>query len=204
MIRHFSNFLILKSDETEEEHLARIVDYDLENKKMRLSLIDNEKNKYYRRDKNIKVLIPANKDLYNFKSNILYFDIIERIMTIKYPDEIEIIHRRKNKRYPFKLPIEIEIGDTVVPSVTFDISLGGLSFAVKTTKICQIDDYIKINFCKTSQYLGGIWGKIVNHRESIYKGNTLHLYGAEFEDLDDRMLNKLILFLNENNIKSHF
>lgn len=203
MFNYFSNFLILKSDETDEEHLAKIIDFDMDNKRIRLSLIDEEKNRYYTRNKNIKILIPANEDLYNFKTIILYFDVLERIMTIQYPEHIEVIHRRKFKRYPFKFPIEVTIGDTIVNSITFDISLGGLSFAIKSEKLCQVEDYVKINFPNSNPYIGGLWLKIVNHRETIFNGYTLHMYGCEFEDLDDRMLNQLTIFLNENEIKSH-
>lgn len=203
MFNHFSNFLILKSDETTEEHLAKIIDFDMENKRIRLSLVDEEKNNFYTRNKSIKIVIPTNKDVYSFETNIIYLDVLERIITIQYPENIEVVHKRKYKRYPFNFPIEVVMGDTTFPSITIDMSIGGLSFAIKTTKICQVEDYVKVNFSNTTPYLGGLWLKIVNHRESILNSHNVHIYGGEFEDLDNRMLNQLIVFLNENDIKSH-
>ena len=203
MISHFSNFLILKSHETNEEHLAKIIDFDMENKKIRLSLVDEEKNVYYTRNKSIKIIVPTNKDIYSFETNILNLDVIERIITIQYPENIEVVHKRKYKRYSFNFPIEVVMGDTTFTSITMDISIGGLSFAIRTTKICQVEDYVKINFSNTTPYLGGLWLKIVNHRESLLNNQNVHIYGGEFEDLDSRMLNQLIVFLNENDIKSH-
>lgn len=200
MLSNFKNFLILKSDETNEEHLAKIEHYDTNNKKLQLRLIDDEKNLSYRKGSNINVLIPDSEDLYKFQTEVIYYDIIERILSITYPEEVEVIHRRKEKRFPLKLLIEAKIGESTLDSITFDISLSGLSFIAKTDKICHVGDYVEIKIKLEKSNIQNLWIKILNKRTIDYMDKTYILYGGEFEELSADSIDELLILLNENSI----
>lgn len=201
MLSNFKNFLILKNNISKEEHLGRIEYYDPNKKKIILQLIDEDKNLTFKKGSIIDVLIPANEDLFKFKATIIYYDIIERFLSVSYPDEIEVLHRRKEKRHPLKLLMEIKIGESIIESISFDISLSGLSFISKTDKIVQIDDYVQIKIKLEKSHIDDLWLKVLNKREINYMGENYILYGGEFEDLSLANIDEIILLLNNNKIK---
>ncbi len=203
MIGKVDNYLILKSKETNEEHLARIVEVEKEEKKIKLVLIDEYKNVFFRRNRNVDVLIPANQDLYTFSSPILYFDILERIMTIEYPKEINMLHRRKHKRFEIKIALDAFIGETQIESFSYDISLGGISFVTYTDKLFSVGDYIKL-LIKTKK-LGGVelWVEVMNQRPININGKRYFLNGGQFDEINERELELLTIFLYENDVKLH-
>ncbi len=203
MIGKVDNYLILKSNETSEEHLARIVQVEKIEKKIKLVLIDEHKNIYFRRNKNVEVLIPVDQDLYTFNSPILYFDILERIMTIEYPEEVNMLRRRKHKRYPIKLAIEAYIGDTKIESFSSDISLGGLSFVTFSNKLFSIGDHIKLHFKTKSLGKLELWVEVINQRSIEIKGKKYFLNGGKFKEVSEKEIDVLAIFLYENDIKLH-
>lgn len=203
MIGKIDNYLILKSKETNEEHLARIVEVEKIEKKIKLVLIDEHKNIFFRRNRSVDVLIPANQDLYTFNSPILYFDILERIMTIEYPKEINLLHRRQYKRYEIKVALEAYIGETEIESFSYDMSLGGISFVTLTNKLFSVGDYIKIQFKTRSLGSMELWVEVMNQREIDIKGKKYFLNGGKYDEIDEKQLEQLTIFLYEHDIKLH-
>lgn len=201
MIEKFSNHLILKNNETSEEHIARIVSVEKKEKKIKLELVDEKKNIYYRRNREVNVLIPVKDDLYSFSTPILFFDILERVMTIEYPKAVLIRRRRTHKRLPLRVAIKVEMADTIFDSLTYDISLGGISFVTVSDKVCVIDDIVKVflevDSIKSKEY----WIHISNKRPIELNGKNYTLYGGNFEDLSQEGLEELAFFLNKNDVK---
>ena len=99
MFQKIENYLILKNSENFEEHIAKIIELEKESRKIKLQLIDENKNIYYKRNKELEVLIPHDKELFLFKSSVIYYDILDKIVTIEYPEitMIEIINIPPNQ-----------------------------------------------------------------------------------------------------------
>ena len=64
MFQKIENYLILKNSENFEEHIAKIIELEKESRKIKLQLIDENKNIYYKRNKELEVLIPHDKELF--------------------------------------------------------------------------------------------------------------------------------------------
>ncbi len=106
MFQKIENYLILKNSENFEEHIAKIIELEKESRKIKLQLIDENKNIYYKRNKELEVLIPHDKELFLFKSSVIYYDILDKIVTIEYPNEIDKILRRQHTRYDINVALD--------------------------------------------------------------------------------------------------
>lgn len=201
MFQKLKNYLIIKSSDTEEEHLAKIVDLEKDTRKIRLQLIDEKKNIYYKRNKDLDVLIPHDKELFFFKSTVIFYDILEKIVTIEYPNEIDKVIRREHKRYDINVELEILLDSHSIPSISFDMSLGGLAFIINNH--IELDDIIPVKFKTDELDINELQVKIVNKRDFRYKGKDYLLYSGEFYQLNQDNFDKLLLFFNqsENGIK---
>lgn len=195
MFRKSKNYLILKNAETPEEHLGRIVDIDKHSRKLRLELVDENKNRYYRRDKEIEILVPMEKDLYSFKSNVIFYDVIDKIITVEYPEEINTIIRRKYKRFDLQLALDIQFHEHIIPSISYDLGLGGIAFLVHPH--FELENTVKIKI--KSDLLQDIFYdvKIVNKKVFRYNGNDYFLYAGEFCELEGERFDKLLIFFSD-------
>ena len=138
------SYLILKNQENNEDHLGEISGIYKDLHKIQIRLIDEEKNIFYSKNKSLEVMIPLDTDLYCFNTTVIFFDIIEKVITISYPEEISEIIKRKFKRYNLNIALEIELGTHMVPSISYDVSMGGISFLSNSQ--CVLGDKITLKF----------------------------------------------------------
>lgn len=195
MFDNIKNYMILRNEDTPEEHLGKVIEIEKSTRKIKLQLIDDNKNLYYRRDKEIEVIMPKEVELYCFKSFVIYYDILEKIITIEYPEELNKIITRKHRRYDINIPIDIETSSHVLPSISFDLGLGGIGLLVSNQYQLDEEVVIKIKSPKLSEEEFKV--RILSQKDFRYKGKDYLLYGGEFINLKKEAFEKLILFLNE-------
>lgn len=197
MFQKIENYLILKNSENYEEHIAKIVELEKESRKIKLQLIDENKNIYYKRNRELEVLIPQNKELFFFKSSVIYYDLLEKIVTIEYPNEIDKIRRREHIRYDINVALDVVLDSHIIPSISFDMSLGGLAFIINNN--IELDDIIPIKI-KTEELMENEFRvKIVSKKDFRYKGKNYLMYSGEFFELEQASFDNLLFFFNKNN-----
>lgn len=200
MFDNVKNYMILRNEDTPEEHLGRVIEIEKNTRKIKLQLIDDNKNLYYRRDKEIEVIMPKEEELYCFKSFVIYYDILDKIITIEYPEELNKIITRRHKRYDINIPIDIEMSAHVLPSISFDLGLGGVGLLVNSQYVLNDEIIIKIKSPKLIQEEFKV--RVLSKKEFRYKGKDYLLYGGEFINLKKDAFDKLIIFLNERNLQT--
>lgn len=194
MFENVKNYLIIKNEDTTEEHLGKIIEIEKKNRKIKLQLVDENKNIYYRRERTLDIMVPMETELYCFKSSVLFYDIIEKIMTIEYPAEVSKVIKRNHRRYDINVALDILLGDHIIPAITYDIGLGGIGFLINNSYYLENDIIIKI---KAEDFnVDYLHIKILNKREFRYKGKDYLLYGSEFIELKTDQFDKLVLFFN--------
>ena len=193
MFDNVKNYMVLNNEETNEEHIGKIIEIDKESKKIKLRLVDDNRNLYYRRDKEIEVLVPKESNLYCFHSLVIYYDVLERIITIEYPEELTKVIKRKHKRYDINLPIDIQTEYHQLPSISFDLCLGGISFLASPKFVLKDEIVIKLKdeSLKDEEFKV----RLLSKKEFKYQGKDYILYGGEFINLQKDSFEKLILFL---------
>ena len=197
MFQKIKNYLILKNSENYEEHIAKIVELEKRSRKIKLRLIDENKNIYYKRNRELEVLIPQDKELFFFKSSVIYYDILEKIITIEYPNEIDKILRRQHIRYDINVALDIVLETHTIPSISFDMSLGGLSFIINHN--IELDDIIPLKIKVEELIESEFQVKIVNKKDFRYKGKNYLMYSGEFFKLEQESFDNLLFFFNKNN-----
>lgn len=188
------SYLILKNQENNEEHLGEICGIYKELHKIQIRLIDEEKNIFYGKNRDLEVMIPLETELFCFNTTIIFFDIIEKIITISYPEEISEVIRRKFKRYNLNIALEIELGAHLVPSISYDVSLGGISFL--TNSQCVLGDKITLKFKLDPFKNLDVNVKILRKKNFIFRGKYFLFYAGEFINLEKEMSEKLEKYLN--------
>ena len=188
------SYLILKNQENNEEHLGEICGIYKDLHKIQIRLIDEEKNIFYSKNKSLEVMIPLDTDLYCFNTTVIFFDIIEKVITISYPEEISEIIKRKFKRYNLNIALEIELGTHMVPSISYDVSMGGISFL--TNSQCVLGDKITLKFKMDPFKNLDIDVKILKRKKFIYQGKSSLFYAGEFIHLKKEMSDKLDEYLS--------
>lgn len=194
MFQKIDNYLILKNAENIEEHIAKIIEVEKENGKIKLQLIDENKNIYYKRNRDLEVLIPHDKELFLFKSSVIYYDVLEKIITIEYPIEIDKILRRQHTRYDINVALDVILDSHVIPSISFDMSLGGLAFIINNH--IELNDIIPIKIKADELVDNEFKVKIVNKKDFRYKGKDYLMYSGEFYELDKVSFDNLLFFFN--------
>lgn len=197
MFQKIENYLILKNSENYEEHIAKIVELEKGSRKIKLQLIDENKNIYYKRNRKLEVLIPQDKELFFFKTSVIYYDLLDKIVTIEYPNEIDKIRRREHIRYDINVALDVILDLHIIPSISFDMSLGGLAFIINNN--IELNDIIPIKI-KTEELMGNEFKiKIVNKKDFRYKGKNYLMYSGEFFELEQKSFDSLLFFFNRNN-----
>jgi len=197
MFDTIKNYMILRNEDTPEEHVGKVIEVEKGTRKIKLQLVDDNKNLYYRGNKEIEVIMPKEVELYCFKSFVIYFDVLDRIITIEYPAELNKIIKRGHKRYDINIPVEIEVNAHKVPSISFDLGLGGIGLLVNSSYELNEEVVIRI---KTEKLINEEFKlRVLNKKDFKYKGKDYLLYGGEFINIKKEAFDKLILFLNEKN-----
>lgn len=187
--------LILKNNETSEEHFGKILDINKEMKKIRIQLLDEEKYIYYKRYIEIELIIPIETDIYHFKTSVIYYDIIDKIVTITYPEEVSEIIKRKYERFNLNIALDIVLLEHVIPSISYDLCVGGISFLANYTLI--LDNKIKIKI-KVEEFKDDYFNALILNKKTFsFKGNHFLFYSAKFIDLSDEMSRKITDYLNK-------
>lgn len=200
MFDTIKNYMILRNEDTPEEHVGKVIEIEKGTRKIKLQLVDDNKNLYYRGNKEIEVIMPKEVELYCFKSFVIYFDVLDRIITIEYPAELNKIIKRGHKRYDINIPVEIEVNTHKVPSISFDLGLGGIGLLVNSSYELNEEVVIKI---KTEKLVNEEFKlRVLNKKDFKYKGKDYLLYGGEFINIKKEAFEKLILFLNEKNMSN--
>ena len=197
MFQKIENYLILKNSENFEEHIAKIIELEKESRKIKLQLIDENKNIYYKRNKELEVLIPHDKELSLFKSSVIYYDILDKIVTIEYPNEIDKILRRQHTRYDINVALDIFLDSHVIPSISFDMSLGGLACIINNH--IDLNDIIPIKIKIEELAEKEFKIKIVSKKDFKYKGKNYLMYSGQFFELEQESFHRLLFFFNKNN-----
>lgn len=197
MLDNIKNYMMIRSDETIEEHLGKVLELDKNTKKIKLQLIDDNKNLFYRRDKEIEVVIPKESDLFCFKSFVIFYDVLERTIIVQYPEELNKVIKRGHKRYDINIPIDICTDSHSLPSISFDLGLGGIGILVNPQFTLEEEIQIKI---KDQNLVNEVFKvRVLSKKEFKYKGKDYILYGGEFINLKKEAFEKLMLFLNVRN-----
>lgn len=197
MLDNIKNYMMIRSDETIEEHLGKVLELDRNTKKIKLQLIDDNKNLFYRRDKEIEVVIPKESDLFCFKSFVIFYDVLERTIIVQYPEELNKVIKRGHKRYDINIPIDICTDQHCLPSISFDLGLGGIGILVNPQFALEEEIQIKIKDQNLANEVFKV--RVLNKKEFKYKGKDYILYGGEFINLKKEAFEKLMLFLNRRN-----
>mgnify|MGYP003590419064 CR=1 FL=1 len=187
------NYLILKNQENNEEHLGEIYSIYRDLHKIQIKLIDEEKNIFYVKNRDLEVMIPIGTELFCFNTTVLFFDIIEKVITISYPEEISEVIRRKFRRYNLNIALEIELGAHLVPSISYDVSLGGISFL--TNSQCVLGDKITLKFKMDPFKNLDVDVRILRRKNFIYRGKYFLFYAGEFINLKKEISDKLEKYL---------
>lgn len=154
-----------------------------------------KKNIYYKRYIEIELIIPIETDIYHFKTSVIYYDIIDKIVTITYPEEVSEIIKRKYERFNLNIALDIVLLEHVIPSISYDLCVGGISFLANYTLI--LDNKIKIKI-KVEEFKDDYFNALILNKKTFsFKGNHFLFYSAKFIDLSDEMSRKITDYLNK-------
>lgn len=202
MLEKVENYLILKNPITLEEHIGKILNVEKDSRKIKLQLVDEKNTRYYKNNKEVEILIPYEEKLYHFKTVIIYFDIIEKILTIEYPEKIDDEIIRKYKRYDINLALDIFLKNHIVPSISYDISLGGIAFIINDN--IEMAEILSLKI-KTEDLEEFIFKVRVIHVKNIrYKKQDFLLYSAEFCNPSEEEFETLFVFFTKIEEKKAF
>ena len=115
-------------------------------------------------------------------------------MPISYPEEISEVIRRKFRRYNLNIALEIELGAHLVPSISYDVSLGGISFL--TNSQCVLGEKITLKFKMDPFKNVDVDVKILRRKNFIYRGKYFLFYAGEFINLKKEISDKLEKYLS--------
>lgn len=192
---NYPKYIILKNKENQEDHVGEISEFK-EGKFIKLKLTDTTKNKSFHRGVELEVILPKNNKIYIFDAFILYFDIIERILTIDYPENIRRLKRRKHKRYKIPIPIMVELEDELANTYTYDISVEGISFLVSPSIMFKSNSIIPVSFDLNENTLH-VNLQLVNSRILYLNQKKFLLLGASFETLSTNDYNNLLNYISK-------
>jgi len=191
MLEKINNYLILKNPITMEEHFGKILDVDKHNK-IKVKLIDDYNTNHYLKNREIEILIPFGTKLYHFVSTITFYDILEKTITINYPENIDKEINRKHKRYDINLELEIYKENHIIPSISYDISLGGLAFIVNDDIKFEETICLKIKVNNLKDIILKV--EIIHAKRIRYDKKYYLLYSGQFIDFSKDEFDKLSLF----------
>lgn len=178
MLEKMNNYLIIKNPITLEEHFGKILNIEKNHKKIKLQLVDENNTYHYSKNCDIEILIPVSNKLYHFISTITFIDVLDKIITIDYPENVDKEISRLHTRYDLNVALDIYLENHVIPSISYDISLGGIAFIVNEDVNLQGIISIKIKTEKLKDICFQI--NLIHFKHIKHDRKSFLVYSGEF------------------------
>ncbi len=132
--------------------------------------------KYYKENGNVELFTVVDDGMLYFKSKVE--SVGDNIITVKMPDEHEVIQRREYTRVPFKQPVKLKAGNKEYSCDCSDLSAGGMKLACYEDIQTNCDYEIKFSLdgkIEISTFFHPIRVKVEKKGKTVISGKFMAL-----------------------------
>lgn len=178
-------------------HIVDIISIDYASKKMILQVDKESYQNVFHMNNVVEIKIILGGKTYLFNSLIRFYDMINLVLIIDYPENMKEVALRKFNRHAFRVLLKLISPDKEIDAVTNDISSQGLSFY--SQKNLSIGEEMMAIFAfSTDKPINIINIKIANKRVVTFMRKNMNVYGAKFFNNEPRRIASFKAAVHEN------
>lgn len=169
--------LIIESKNFDLDFFGKIKKLDRKNRKILLEIDNIGEKIFFHPHEEITIRFLSGHSIYEFKSTISYYDLIEMTAVIPFPEKLNLITDDRPDRYKYHKKIKILEENEDVSGFITDINESGLGFY--SPRAHKKGEVLKLELIQ-EKYILII--KIMNKKLEKILNKNLYIYGAKILD----------------------